>query len=248
MDFIKEESIESIKLKLRSLVFEHTRDLARERGEKFSSTFFEAAEDIIVQALASWILRWAHREDNPLAKTGNAAFEELYSKAESNGLNQFGSYESELRHFYRTNKQLRGSNNQFRENQKRKGISTPELIVARSKHKGIRLSPLNIKIIQNHTRSVPFSILLNKIHGKQIINADSVSNRQFAVLFEEYEAHCMNLAQTSTDDEYLINSLDFFTLQSKLHLDLIAKIAEYMKKHKCKDYPKDRGLDRKSVV
>lgn len=241
MEWLDEKSIEYLKFELRSLIFSYTRNFAQKQGEKFARAFFESAEDIIVQTIALWILDWAHKEDNPLSKTGNAAFEELYTKAKSNGSNQLGSYDSELRHFQRVNKRLRRINNQFRENQKQKGISAPDPIIAQSKHKGIPLSPLNAKILYNHTRNIALSTLLDKIWGKQIINADSVSNRQFAMLFESYEAYHSTLIQTSTDDEYLINSLDFFALQEKFHLDLIAKIAAYMKEHKHKEYPVDRG-------
>ena len=241
MEWLDEKSIERLKFELRSLTFSYARTFAQKQGEKFASAFFESSEDIIVQAIALWILVWVHSENNPLSKTGNAAFEELYTKAESNGANQFGSYDSELRHFQRINKRLRRINNQFRENQKQKGISAPDPIMVESKHKGIPLSPLNIKILHNHTHNIALSLLLDKIRTKQIINSDSVSNRQFAMLFELYETYHSTLIQTSTDTEYLTNSLDFFSLQEKLHLDLIAKIAAYMKEHKHKEYPEDRG-------
>lgn len=141
----------------------------------------------------------------------------------------------------RSSKRLREYNDQFRKNQRKQGISAPEPFVPHSKREGMPMSKLNLQIIQNHAPDSPISDFLKKIENGQMADSGSVSNAQFIGLFADYEKWHDSLVCCSTDEEYLINSADFYTLQVKERIDLITELADYMAQNKYKEYPRDRA-------
>lgn len=199
---------------------------------------FEYITPIVTQAMALWILRWTYSEKFSSPQTLHAHFVKMYQ----NNPSAKDTYESCYKNFQRTSKMLHGYNNQFRINQRAQGIPAPEPVVLQSKHQGILIPAPNWQVIQTWAPDSPISTFLKKICGGQMENPDSVSNAQFAKLFGDYEAWCNALTEYTSEDEYLINSLNFFLLQTKLKVDLIAEVAAYMEQHGYKEYPLDRAV------
>ena len=148
-------------------------------------------------------------------------------------------YDNILKTYQRQSQSLRESNMRTL---KEHGISEDDELnnfPMSSKHKGIPLSDSNFQTIQNFLDEEDMGPLLSDMVNKRLMDVKKVCVDDFIKRFEGYERGIEKKKKALTDNEdneFLAQSVDFYALQTKLHVDLIAQIATYMDIHKLKSY------------
>lgn len=191
------------------------------------------ASDFALHSIAALINDWYEQK---------AEVEHLFGKPLNAHCEGIFDDESTKRMLKRTSKKLRDSNEQFRNANRAKGYTVPDTYIPSSKRAGIPISYANMQAIKNFSSLGTPQKLLKAIGNGRIEDVKSVSNGDFADYYNDYERFIYEVKSTLEkpdleDMRYLSCALDFYRMQRKLRIDVIAEIACYMDTHNIKKIP-----------
>lgn len=177
------------------------------------------------------ICDWHNKNQN--AKRLNARVEEMFP----NDVN----YENILRNIQRASEKLRKENRRMQLEHGIKPDDPRNIFRAKSKRDGIPISDANFQTILNFTNQSPLSGLMSDIEKRRTLDVKKVGVTNFVERFIEYENWVTAQRQYKTEEEFLSRTVNFFCLQEKMHIDLIAQIATYMDINNISEFDINRG-------